>query len=132
MTPDRSSCRSIGSTARGTVGSRPRAPLPNLKPRGISRLAAHFRDDSPSPSPGDRPGRVRAAIAGALRASRRALASRIATGPSSPDSIRALIESDPSVIQPGLRLLDFDIKTGPETTLDAIGVDPSGSLAIVA
>jgi len=61
------------------------------------------------------------------------LASRIATGPSGhPESIRALIESDPSVIQPGLRLLDFDIRTGPETTLDAIGVDPSGSLAIVA
>ena len=61
------------------------------------------------------------------------MASRIATGPSGrPDSIRALIESDPSVLQPGLRLLDFDIRTGPETTLDAIGVDPSGSLAIVA
>jgi len=57
----------------------------------------------------------------------------MATGPSGrPDSIRALIHSDPSVIQPGLRLLDFDIRTGPETTLDAIGVDSSGSLAIVA
>ncbi len=58
--------------------------------------------------------------------------SRIATGPAgSPESIRALIRSDPSVIQQGLRLLDFDIRTGPATSLDAIGVDRSGSLAMV-
>ena len=58
--------------------------------------------------------------------------SRVATGSSStPESIRALIRSDPSVIQQDLRLFDFDIRTGPTASLDAIGVDRSGSLALV-
>jgi hypothetical protein len=60
------------------------------------------------------------------------LPSRIVTGTTgSPDSIRALIRSDPSIIQQGLRLLDFDVRTGPATSLDAIGVDQSGSLALI-
>ena len=58
--------------------------------------------------------------------------SRIATGSTgSPGSIRALIRSDPSLIQQDLRLFDFDIRTGPTASLDAIGVDRSGSLAMV-
>ena len=58
--------------------------------------------------------------------------SRVATGSTgSPESIRALIRANPSLIQQDLRLFDFDIRTGPGATLDAIGVDPSGSLAIV-
>ncbi len=58
--------------------------------------------------------------------------SRIATRPAgSPESIRALIRSDPSVVEPGFRVLDYDFETGPVTTLDAIGVDRSGRLAIV-
>ena len=58
--------------------------------------------------------------------------SRVATGSSSsPESIRALIRSDPSVIQRDLSLFDFDIRTGPTASLDAIGVEHSGSLALV-
>ncbi len=58
--------------------------------------------------------------------------SRVATGSSSsPELICALIRSDPSVIQRDLRLFDFDIRTGPTASLDAIGVDRSGSLALV-
>jgi hypothetical protein len=60
------------------------------------------------------------------------LLSRVATGSSgTPESIRALIRSDPSLIQQDLRLFDFDIRTGPTASLDAIGVDRSGSLALV-
>ena len=60
------------------------------------------------------------------------MSSRIAThATGGPDSIRALIRSDPSVIQQGLRLLDFDIRTGSGGSLEAIGVDGSGSLALV-
>jgi len=60
------------------------------------------------------------------------LPSRVATGSrNSPESIRALIRSDPSVIQRDLSLFDFDIRIGPTASLDAIGVDRSGSLALV-
>jgi hypothetical protein len=60
------------------------------------------------------------------------LPSRIAIGPTAtPESIRGLIRSDPSVVEPGLRLFDFNLQTGT-MVLDAIGVDRSGRLAIVA
>jgi hypothetical protein len=61
------------------------------------------------------------------------LPSRIARAPTaSPEPIRALIRSDPAVIEHGLRLFDFDFKMGPEATIDALGVDRSGRLALVA
>jgi len=57
----------------------------------------------------------------------------MASGPTgSPESIRALLRSDPSVIEHGFRLFDFDFRTGPVATIDAIGADRSGRLAIVA
>ena len=57
----------------------------------------------------------------------------MAGGPTgSPESIRALIRTDPSVIEHGFRLFDFDFRTGPVATIDAIGADRSGRLAIVA
>jgi len=60
------------------------------------------------------------------------LPSRIATGlTGSLDSIRALVRSNPSVLKRGLRLFDFDVRTGPASSLDAIGADASGGLAIV-
>ena len=55
------------------------------------------------------------------------------SGPTgSPDSIRALLRSDPSVIEHGFRLFDFDLRTGPSTMIDAIGADRSGRLTIIA
>ena len=58
--------------------------------------------------------------------------SRIASGSTgSPESIRALLRSDPSVIESGFRLFDFDFKTGQAAIIDAIGADQSGRLAIV-
>jgi hypothetical protein len=55
------------------------------------------------------------------------------SGPTgSPESIRALLRSDPSVIEQGFRLFDFDFKTGPSAMIDAIGADRSGRLTIVA
>ena len=59
--------------------------------------------------------------------------SRIGNGSTvNPESIQALIRSRPSSLESGLRLLEFDIRTGPGTTLDAIGVDGAGGLAMVA
>lgn len=55
------------------------------------------------------------------------------SGPTgSPDSIRALLRSDPSVIEHGFRLFDFDLRAGPTTIIDAIGADRSGRLALIA
>jgi len=55
------------------------------------------------------------------------------SGPTgSPDSIRALLRSDPSVIEHGFRLFDFDLRTGPSAMIDAIGADRSGRLTIIA
>jgi len=66
------------------------------------------------------------------RATRRALPSRTAPGPNGgPASIKELIRSDPSVLEEGFRILDVDLKSGETGTIDAIGVDRSGALAIV-
>ena len=55
------------------------------------------------------------------------------SGPTgSPESIRALLRSDPSAIEHGFQLFDFDLKTGPSAMIDAIGADKSGRLAIIA
>src|SRR3989441_8510405 len=133
MWPDRSSFRSGGYTARPTGGSIPRRAPPRHPPRDRQKTGGALpKRTSSRRRHNEWPGRVRADVPGAPRASRHALPSRIASGPTgSPESIRALLRSDPSVIERGFSLFDFDFKTGQSVIIDAIGADRSGRLAIV-
>lgn len=61
------------------------------------------------------------------------MSSRIATGPIGvSESIRARVRSNPSSLEEGLRLLDYDLKAGEAGTADAIGLDRAGGLVIVS
>src|SRR2546426_10438787 len=133
MSADRSSCRSGGYTARPTGGLIPRRDTPRHPPRGgqksggaLPHRKSSRRRQLTGPA-GSGPHPRRSARRG------NALPSRMASGPTgSPESIRALLRLDPSVIEHGFRLFDFDFRTGPVATIDAIGADRSGRLAIVA
>ena len=59
--------------------------------------------------------------------------SRIATGPAGdPDRLKALILSQPALVEGGFRVLDVDLMAGPAGPIDIVGAGPSGSLAILA
>jgi len=59
--------------------------------------------------------------------------SRIATGPvGDPDRLKALILSQPALVEGGFRVLDVDLMAGPAGPIDIVGAGPSGSLAILA
>src|SRR5437867_42645 len=49
-----------------------------------------------------------------------------------PDRLKALILSRPSVVEEGFRVLDVDLGAGAAGVIDVVGVDASGSPALVA
>jgi hypothetical protein len=61
------------------------------------------------------------------------LPSRSATGRAGrPDGLKALLLTDPTAIEEGLRVLDIDLMAGPAGTIDVLGLDGAGCLAILA
>ncbi len=59
--------------------------------------------------------------------------SRIATDPAGqPDGLKALVLADPGIIEQGFRVLDFDLLAGSSGSIDVLGIDRAGSLAILA
>ncbi len=49
-----------------------------------------------------------------------------------PDQLKSLLLSDPSIIEPGLRLLDAGLDAGPSGRIDLVAADPSGSIVIAS
>jgi hypothetical protein len=59
--------------------------------------------------------------------------SGIAASPAAdPQHLKALILSDPDLVEAGFRVLDIDFDSGPAGRIDAVGVDRDGSLALLS
>src|SRR5260221_2553318 len=78
-----------------------------------------------------RPGRGRVGVN--PEKTRRAVPSRDLSGPPvDPDSLKALIVSQPKALEDGFRVLEVDLSAGRAGTIDILGLDRSGALTLLA